>query len=403
MIRRRLYLESARTLRRYRIRSGIVALGTLIGVSLVTLVLALGQGAQLKIRTTVRQIFGGDGILVGAGGTHLFGGPRPGAARLTIDDIAAVAGAVPGIAAWDPQLARPAAAVKARDRAATVRLLGQSAASPRVWDRPVARGRFFDEDDVRTAARVAVIGETTAATLFPGRDAIGETLLVGAVPLQVIGVLQRFGTDLHGMDRDNEIVVPISTLQRRIMNVDTIVMAKLVVADPERADGVAEGVRRVLRERHALQPGQPDDFTMLTPRAVRDMVGTTTSVASTWLPLASLVLVAIAAGTTALLMLGSVTRRRPEIGLRRAVGATAGDVGLQFTLETAWMVGAGGLLGVAAGLAGAIATARAFHVDGLAAWPAGLAGLALSAVAGFAAGWLPARRAAAVNPAVAVR
>jgi len=403
VIRRRLYLEGARVLRRYKARSAIVALGTLVGVALVTLVLALASGAQLKIRTTVRQIFGGDGILVGAGGTHLFGGPRPGAARLTIDDIAAVVDGVPGIAAWDPQQARPSAAVKARDRSATVRLLGQSAASPQVWNRPAARGRFFDDQDVRTAARVAVIGETAAATLFPGSDAIGDTLLVDAVPFQVIGVLQRFGTDLHGMDRDNEIVVPITTLQRRVMNVDSIVLAKLVVSDPDRADGVVAGVRRVLRERHALQPGQPDDFTMLTPRAVREMVGTATRVTSTWLPLASLAIVAVVAGTTALLMLGSVARRRGEIGLRRAVGATAGDVGLQFTLETACMTGAGGLFGVAAGLAAAIATARAFHVDTLDPGLAGFAGLALSLAAGLAAGWLPARRAAAIDPAVAVR
>ncbi len=111
----------------------------------MTLVLSLNQGVQRKIGATIRQIFGGDGILVGARGTSLLGGPRPDAARLTIDDIAAVADTVPGIAAWDPQQARPSAAVKAGSRAATVRVLGQSERSPRVWDRPAIRGRFFDD------------------------------------------------------------------------------------------------------------------------------------------------------------------------------------------------------------------------------------------------------------------
>ena len=113
MIRRRLAIESVRGLRRYKIRSTFVALGTLVGIALVTLVLSLNQGVQRKIGATIRQIFGGDGILVGARGTSLLGGPRPDAARLTIDDIAAVADTVPGIAAWDPQQARPSAAVKA--------------------------------------------------------------------------------------------------------------------------------------------------------------------------------------------------------------------------------------------------------------------------------------------------
>ena len=178
MIRRRLFIESVRGLRRYKVRSTFVAFGTLVGIAVVTLVLSLNQGVQRKISATIRQIFGGDAILVGARGTSLLGGPRPDAARLTIDDIAAVAEAVPGITAWDPQQARPAAAVKAGARAATVRVLGQSARSPRVWDRPAIRGRFFDDEQVRTAARVAVIGESAAATLFPGSDPIGQELLI---------------------------------------------------------------------------------------------------------------------------------------------------------------------------------------------------------------------------------
>ena len=403
MIRRRLAIESVRALRRYKIRSTFVALGTLVGIALVTLVLSLNQGVQRKIGATIRQIFGGDGILVGARGTSLLGGPRPDAARLTIDDIAAVADTVPGIAAWDPQQARPSAAVKAGSRAATVRVLGQSERSPRVWDRPAIRGRFFDEDHVRTAARVAVIGESAAATLFPASDPIGQELLIESVPFTVIGVLQRFGTDIHGMDRDNEIVVPVTTLMRRVLNVDTIVMAKLVVADADHADAVAGDVRRVLRERHALQEGQHDDFRMLTPREVREMSGMARRIMSTYVPLAATIVVALSAAVTALLMLSSVSRRRAEVGLRRAVGAMASDVGAQFTLETACMVGAGGLGGVVLGLTAAWYVARAHHVDSIDAGVALLAGLALSIVAGLLAGWLPARRAARIEPAVALR
>ena len=403
MTRQRLLIESLRGLRRYQVRSTFVALGTLVGIALVTLVLSLNQGVQRKIGTTIRQIFGGDGILVGARGTSLLGGPRPDAARLTIDDIAAVAGAVPGIVAWDPQQVRPAAAVKAGARAATVRVLGQSARSPVVWDRPAIRGRFFDDDQVRTAARVAVIGESASARLFPGGDPVGQELLIESVPFTVIGVLQRFGSDIHGMDRDNEIVVPVTTLMRRVLNVDTIALAKLVAADADHADAVVEDVRRVLRERHALQPGQDDDFRLLTPREVREMSGMARRIMSTYVPMGATIVVAVSAAITALLMLASVSRRRAEVGLRRAVGATAGDVGAQFTLETACMVGAGGLGGVVLGLAAAGHLARHLRVDSVDGGVAVLAGLALSIAAGLLAGWLPARRAARIDPAVALR
>ena len=106
-------------------------------------------------------------------------------------------------------------------------------------------------------------------------------------------MLQRFGTDIHGMDRDNEIVVPVTTLMRRVLNVDTIVMAKLVVADADHADAVAGEVRRVLRERHALQEGQHDDFRMLTPREVREMSGMARRIMSTYVPLAATIVVRV--------------------------------------------------------------------------------------------------------------
>ena len=133
---RRLLADSTRALRRYKWRSLLVGLGTLVGTALVTLVLALAGAAQAKMSTTIRQIFGDSSVLIGARGTRFLGGPRPGAARLTIDDIAAVAASVPGVRTWDPQQALPSASIRARERATTARVLGQSDRSREVWDRP---------------------------------------------------------------------------------------------------------------------------------------------------------------------------------------------------------------------------------------------------------------------------
>jgi putative ABC transport system permease protein len=308
---------------------------------------------------------------------------------------------VPAVRAWDPQLARSTASVKARERATTARVLGQSERSPEVWSRPAARGAFFDAAAVRTAARVAVIGETTAAALFPGEDPIGREIQVDAVPFEVIGVLQRFGTDLHGTDRDNEIVVPVSTMQRRVLNVDTIVVAKLdVVPD---ATGLVTAIRRVLRERHALAVGQPDDFTMMTPDAVQQMSATATKVVGTYVPLGALAVLGLSAFTTALLMLSSVKHRTGEIGLRRAVGAVARDISTQFAAETTVMTGAGGIAGVAVGYIGARMVMRIWHLEAADTALAAAIGIVLAVAVGLLASVWPARRAARIDPAVALR
>jgi len=400
-VNRRLLVDSTRALRRYKWRSLLVGLGTLVGTALVTLVLALAGAARLKIVNTVRQLFGESSVVVMARGTQLLGGPRPGAARLTIDDIAAVVDAVPGVRAWDPQQARPAASVKARDRVTIARVLGQSERSAAVWGRSAARGAYLDAAAVRTAARVAVIGETTAARLFPGEDPIGREIQIDAVPFAIIGVLQRFGTDLHGMDRDNEIVVPVTTMMRRVLNVDTIILAKLDV--DQGSTGVVPGIRRALRQRHALADGQPDDFTMMTPDAVQQMAGTATRIVGTYVPLGALAVLALSALTTALLMLSSVKHRTGEIGLRRAVGALAADISTQFAVETTAMTGLGGIAGVAIGYLGARAVMRFWHLDSADTVLAITAGFVLAIAAGLVASLWPARRAARIDPAVALR
>ena len=144
------------------------------------------------------------------------GGPRGEAARLTLDDIEAVAREVPAIEVWDPMQVLPEGQLRHADLAATARVLGQSERFERVWGRGVSRGEPFDAAAVTGSARVALIGETVARALFGSEDPLGAEMLIGPVPFRVVGILERFGTDLHGMDRDNEVVVPISTAMRRL-------------------------------------------------------------------------------------------------------------------------------------------------------------------------------------------
>jgi putative ABC transport system permease protein len=403
MDRARLVKHSVRGIARYKLRSLFMMLGSLAGVATLTLVISVGDGAQRKVLATVQQLFGSSSILLFARGTELVGGPRADAARLTIEDVEATATEVPGIDAWDPQQVIAAASVRRAETTSIARVVGSSERSERVWSRTVVRGAYFDDAAVRGASRVALIGQTVAARLFDGQDPLDGEILVGSVPLRVIGILEPLGTDVHGMDRDNEVVVPISTMMRRVMNVDTIALAKLLVADPSRAEETAGAVRRVLRERHAIAAGQPDDFTLLTPVEVQRMVGRVQSVLSIYLPLVGGVTLLVGGLVAAALMLASVSARVTEIGLRRAVGATPGDIRLQFLVETAVIVVAGGLGGAVVGYLGARAVAVRLQLGGIFSWKALLVAVGVSAAVGLLAGVVPARRAACLHPVDALR
>ena len=398
----RLLRDSLRSLRRHRLRSASIMIGSLVGVAALTFVLDIGQGIRRKMLTTVQQIFGDSSVVVVAGGMQLVDGPRPDAARLTIDDIAAAAAAVPAVADWDPQQVQ-IASVRRAGNTATARVLGQSERAERVWARTVSRGRFFDAADVQLRERVALVGETLVRDLFGGADPLGAEIMVDAVPFTVVGVLERFGTDLHGMDRDNEIVVPVSTLMRRLANVDTISVAKLLIGDPTQNATAAAQIREALRARHALIQGQHDDFTLLTPSEVRQLLGKMQRIVTVYLPLASVVVLLVAGLIAATLMAGAVNARVAEIGVRRAIGACPADIARQFVAESAFTMLGGGLLGILLGSAAAQLLARRLDLGAVLSLRVALLGLALALVTGLLAGVVPALRAARLRPVDALR
>jgi putative ABC transport system permease protein len=398
----RLLTHSLRALTRYPLRSTFVMLGSFVGVAALTLVVSIGQGVQVKVLNTLRQMLSDSSILVISGGSRIMGSPRAGASRMTIDDLTEVADAIDDIEAWDPQQDL-SSVVRYRETTATVRVLGQSERGERVWTRRVNRGQYFDAPDVAAAVRVAVIGDTVARRLFGREDPLDAEIRIGAVPFRVIGVLQPFGTDMHGMDRDNEIVVPISTLMRRLTNVDTIAAAKLLVKDPDREEAVAREIGRILRARHALVTDEPDDFIIVTSVELRRMIAWIRRVLFLFVPLVAVAVLLVAGIAAATLMLSSVSDRVAEIGLRRAVGARPEDIRLQFATETAVTILFGGLCGLVLGYVGAQVLANRLQLGETFSWEAVIAGITASASTGLLAGVLPARRAAQMRPADALR
>jgi putative ABC transport system permease protein len=387
---------------RYRLRTSFMMLGSVIGIAALTFVISVGQSAQRKILKTVGQMFGDSGIVIHDGGGEMMGGPHGPGTRLKIDDIAAIARELPGVESWDP-MQTITASVRHGDAADNALVRGESERWPQVWNRTASRGDLFDETAVTGSARVTIIGESVAKELFGNDDPVGADIQIGSVPFKVIGTLEPWGTDPHGMDRDNEVIVPISTLMRRLTNVDTISAAKLVVTDAARSDEMKTEIQRILRERHGLAAGQPNDFSIITATEIRRMVGQVERVLFFYLPLVAAIALVVGGIVSASLMLVSVNERVAEIGLRRAIGARSQDIRLQFLFETAMTMLAGGVGGVGFGYAVAQLGARRMHLDGINPWMASLLGVLASSLVGLLAGVLPALRAARLHPAEALR
>ena len=398
----RLVTHSAGMMGRYKLRTGFMMVGSFVGVAALTLVISVGQAARLKMLTMVRQIFGESSVMIMDGGGHMMGGPRNPGTRLKLEDIEAIAGDVPGIENWDPQQGLTTT-VRRGDASDSAQVLGESERYEQVWARTVSRGALFDGAAVKSSARVAIIGQSVASQLFKDEDPIGSDIQIGSAPFHVIGLLERWGTDPHGMDRDNEIVVPISTLMRRLTNVDTITGAKLVVGRTANEERMASQIREILRNRHRLAADQPDDFSILTASEVRQMMAVVERVLFLYLPMIAAISLLVGGIVSASLMFVSVNERAAEIGLRCAVGARSEDIRLQFLVETSVTTVAGGVGGIVAGYVLAQVGANKMHLEGVAPWSAALLGIAAAILVGLAAGLLPARRAARMSPVDALR
>src|SRR3989475_361310 len=400
-------LTAWRALRRNLTRSLLTMLGVVIGVAAVIAMVSVGQGADASVEAQIASL-GTNTVMVIPGATTV-GGARTGwggVSTLTAGDARAIEKECPSVSAvtW---IKREVAQVTYGNRNWSTAIQGSPPSYTRVRDWSVVRGRFYTQSEEDGAAKVAVLGLTIADQLFaPGEDLLGAAIRVKNVPFRVIGVLGPKGQTSWGQDQDDVVIVPFSTAERRVLGTAFLGTVNMIlVSSPTSADAVqAEGdIARLLRVRHRTPAGGEDDFTV---RSMRELFAASLMASQVMTRLlaaiASLSLLVGGIGIMNILLV-SVTERTREIGVRLAVGAKARHILLQFLVEAIVLSTAGGILGTLLGIGAAVLIGR------LAAWPilvsppAVAIALVFSGVVGLAFGVYPARRAARLDPIVALR
>jgi putative ABC transport system permease protein len=392
-----------RALAQNKLRSGLTALGVIVGVASVITMIAISTGARAAIDQEIASA-GVNVIYVsaGSGGRGGFQGGAGSVQTLTLEDAAAVREQLPGIARLSPVVRGRAQVVAgALNWNTSVEGGNEEYLTIRSW--PLAEGAPFTVREVQIADKVCILGDTVARTLFPDGDAVGQVMRIKNVPFRVMGVLAPKGQNQWGSDQDDIVIAPYTTVQKKLLGITHIQQIMLSTTSSEALEPAAVALTRLLRVRHRIPTPEEDDFRV---RTIEEMAAMRTQLADTMTGLLmSVASVSLIVGGIGIMniMLVSVTERTREIGIRLAVGARTRDILRQFLVEAITLSLLGGVIGVLLG----VASSRS--VAGLLGWPTLITppaiGLAFSfaAIVGAFFGYYPARKAAGLDPIEALR
>lgn len=400
----RLLRQSIRLQLAHRRRTVLSVSALLFGVATVVVMSAVAEGAERRVIERIRAM-GTDLLVIQAAPAPVVAGRARQRATVTTlrpqdADVIASGSALARVAA--PAVMRSMVA-RWEGRNSPTTLLGTTTDGLGIQGITAQAGRVFDATEERELRRVAVVGATVARNLFGETDPVGETILLGRIPLEVIGVMRRRGTDVGGSDLDNTIALPLPTAMRRVLNVPFIDALLVQARSARDLDALEREARDLLAQRHRSRSGLPLEFVVRNQAVLlRTERGASAALRGLALGAGALSLVVGAVGIMAVMLL-SVRERVGEIALRRAVGARLTDIRLQFMLESTILAGAGGGAGVLAGLAVAGLTALLGPWDLVPPWTAALLGLGSSIAMGLMVGVIPAARAAGLDPAVGLR
>ncbi len=405
-----LVASAGRALRANPMRSALTALGVIIGVASVVAMVALGSGAQAQVERSIASL--GSNLLIvvpgamrGGGGVRGAAGGGQGWDTLTLDDARAIQEQVEGVVAVAPsQRARTQVIANGLNWNPQVEGVTPAYLLARDWE--IAQGRMFDDTEERQARRVVVLGATVATELFPNIDPVGQTVRMNGAAYEVVGILDAKGQSGFGLDQDDIVLAPLTTVKRRISGRrgrgDNVSQISVKAASEDDLTRMQEDVETLLRQRHRTREGE-DDFTVQNLSSITETAAQTTQVFTYLLGGISAVSLLVGGIGIMNIMLVSVTERTREIGLRKALGARQSDILHQFGLEAVALSVAGSVIGLVIGVAGAWGMTTLFNLP-LVVSPlnAGMA-IAFSGLVGVVFGAYPAWRAAKLDPIEALR
>ncbi len=393
-----------KALARNKMRTALTMLGMIIGVSAVITLVALGKGAQKAIEDQIKAA-GTNLVNINAGNftTNGVRGGTGAASNLTLDDVDAIRKEVANVQYIAP-LVTSRAQVIAGNQNWSTRIQGTDVDFPLMREWPIKYGAFFATQDVTSAAKVTVLGKTVSDQLFgPEVDPTGQIIRVRNQPFKVIGVMGSKGQTSGSDDQDDVMFAPYTTVQKKLTGQQNVQQITLSAANADATTDVKDAVSVVLRNQHKLVGNDPDDFTIRTQEDIADL--RTQSTQTTTNLLTGIAAVSLIVGGIGIMniMLVSVTERTREIGIRMAIGARSSDVLLQFLVEAVVISLLGGGIGILLGFGAAEMMTRLWL------WPTQVPSSAVGMAFGFAAatgvffGFYPARKAASLDPIVALR
>ena len=388
---------------RNKSRSLLTMLGIVIGVAAVIVTVAIGSGARISVQSSINSL--GSNLIVVQPGSVTQNGARTGfggASTLTPDDGIAVA-KLPGVASVSPTVTlRTQVVAGGNNWQTTVTGVAPTYTFIRSW--PSASGRFFDQTDVQSTAKVAVLGQTVVAQLFPdGSNPIGQTINIKGAPFTVIGTLSPLGQSGTGQDQDDTVLIPYTSAMERLTGLPTVNGLMISAASADQIEAVQSEVTQALEGRHRIVPPQQDDFQVRNLQAIAAAAGSTATIME--FLLAGVAAVSLIVGGIGIMniMMVSVTERTREIGLRMSVGARGSTILKQFLTESIVLATVGGIAGVVIGTAVTGGVALLSH------WPTVIPpvwialSVGFSAIVGIFFGYYPAQKAAHLNPIEALR
>jgi putative ABC transport system permease protein len=392
-----------KALARNKLRTGLTMLGMIIGVAAVISLVAMGNGAQAAIENQIKGA--GTNMITVSAGNFTTGGVRQGsgaATSLTVEDAEAIRSEVAGVEYLAAGVNTRGQVVAGNQNWST-RIQGTDVDLPaiRAWE--VRTGSFFTEQDVRSAAKVAVLGATVNTQLFgEGADPVGQTIRIGKQPFRVVGVMGSKGQGM-GEDMDDQILMPYTAVQKKLLGITHVNNITVSAISAEETGAVADRIGLLLRTRHGIAQGRDDDFMIRTLEEIANVRSAATGTMTTLL--AGIAGVSLLVGGIGIMniMLVSVTERTREIGLRMAIGARGRDVRRQFLVEALTLSVIGGAVGIALGFGLAEGMSRWMSWPAAVPLDAVLMAFGFSAATGVFFGFYPAQKAAQLDPIDALR